>query len=168
MKSLKFSGKENWILVNPDTGEVGKPEEILEFTASDTDTSQKRSNFAILYPLKFYGLINAIGSKKMEVISYIIKNMGADNILIATSTEIAKKVQVSKNTVDRTLQALEKANLIHRRPGVIMLNPKLLNRKHRAGEYKLLLKYDNIGADNNGRQNAKSDDTPPQEPEQEI
>lgn len=169
MAKLKFSGSETWALVNTDTGELGTPEDVLEFAASLTPsppTEKKRSNFAVLYPLKFYGMVNAIGSKKMEVISYIIKHMGADNVLIATAKEIAEQTRISEITVKRTLQALAKANLIHRRPGVIMLNPQLLNRKHRAGEYKLMLKFDEIERSGNddGKRPAK-DDKPPEKQE---
>ena len=80
----------------------------------------------------------------MTVISYIVKNMSADNVLIATAKEIAEKSGVSKHTVERTLRELAQANLIHRRPGVIMLNPRLLNRKHSQGEYRLMVKYEEM------------------------
>lgn len=149
----EFVGTFEYERVDKETGEV-ESAEVVEFLRRlpdvPTNDKQKRSNFAVLYPLKFYGLINAIGSKKMEVISFIIRHMGADNVLIATAKEIAQKSGVSKHTVERTLQALANANLIHRRPGVIMLNPQLLNRKHKAGEYKLMLKFEEIGADKNG------------------
>lgn len=151
MAKLEYSGTYEWSKVDTDTGEVTSAE-VVEFLRrlpdEKPDNTQRRSNFAILYPLQFYGLINSVGNKKMEVISYIIRHMSADNVLIATSAQIAKKANVSKNTVDRTLQALEKANLIRRKPGIIMLNPQLINRKHKPGEFRLMVKYDEIGDDN--------------------
>lgn len=160
--NLEYGGTFEWSKIDLETGEVLK-DDVVEFLRrlpnEPPENKQKRSNFAVLYPLKFYGLINAVGSKKMEVIGYIIKNMGADNVLIATAKEIAEKCGASKHTVERTLQALAKANLIHRRPGVIMLNPQLLNRKHKAGEYKLMLKFEKIGADKDG---SSKDNPPPQ------
>lgn len=170
MKNIKFSGLESWQLVNTDTGEVKPPEDIIEFVdgnGGQLPVEAKRANFAILYPLKFYGLVNAVGSKKMEVISYIVKHMGADNVLIATEKEIAQNAKVGKRTVERTLKALANANLIHRRPGVIMLNPLLMNRKHRSGEYRLMLKYEDIGGNNDdGRIHDSQPDPPPQEQDQ--
>lgn len=165
---IRYDKTGDWQLINRDTGEVGTPEEIIEFAASVSGGAKnKRGNFSILYPLKFYGLIDAVGSKKMLVIEYIIKNMGADNVLIATSQEITDKIGVSKNTVDRTLQALTKANLIRRRPGIIMVNPQLINRKHRAGEIKLMLKFDSLERSDSKheRQNDSGADTPPEEQE---
>lgn len=158
----EYVGTFEYERVDKETGEV-ESAEVVEFLRrlpdEPTDKKQKRSNFAVLYPLKFYGLINSIGSKKMEVIGYIIKHMGADNVLIATAKEIAGKCGASEKTVKRTLQALAKANLIHRRPGVIMLNPQLLNRKHKAGEYKLMLKFEEIGDEKSGL----AKDNPPPE-----
>lgn len=164
---IKYDKTREWQLINTETGEVGTKEEIIEFAASvKTGAKNKRGNFSILYPLKFYGLIDAVGNKKMMVIEYIIKHMGADNVLIATSQEIADKIGVSNITVKRTLQALAKANLIRRRPGIIMVNPQLINRKHRAGEIKLMIKFDEIErSKNNGRQKDSRADTPQEEPE---
>jgi DNA-binding transcriptional regulator YhcF (GntR family) len=93
-------------------------------------------------------MIETLGNKKMIVVKYILKNMNkTENTLIITTRELAEKCGVGHNTVIDTLKLLEKANIIERRTGAIMVSPKLCNNWHASKEASMMIKYYEFGAD---------------------
>lgn len=78
----------------------------------------------------------------MQIVKYILKNMSkSDNILLITNKELVEKTKVGINTVTDTLKTLEKANIIQRRTGAIMITLKLMNNKKAKGEAIMMTKY---------------------------
>lgn len=153
----KYSGRYRYQKIDMETGEVIEQGEYDEITADapPTPPGSRRAggNFAILYLIEFYNLLAELGTKKMAVVKYILEHIGYDNMLIKTAKEIAAGSSASEITVKRTLKKLEEANLITRKPGIIMLNPKLLNRKNVAGERNIMVKYNDIKQDKEQRKN---------------
>lgn len=100
-----------------------------------------------------------IGGKKLKIVNYILDNVHlSNNMLIATTREIAKVTGTSTQTVSRTLQILEEGNIIKRRTGALMLNPELLMRGDDQKQKYLLLEFGSFEQEVNEKQeNALSD-----------
>lgn len=125
----KYLGKSKWIKIDENGELTGEIKEVDEF-----ETKVNRSGFMITYMSAIINLIDKLGTKKMQVMKYIFENMSkAENTLIITTDELAKKSKVSKPVVIETLKILEDSNLIKRRTGAIILHPRLM---HKGDEYK--------------------------------
>lgn len=135
----KFKGQSVW--VNQQTGETRVVDEFEK-------TVGRKERFMITYLAEIIELIETLGNKKMQVVKYILSNMDKNtNTLISTTRELATNSGVSHNTVLDTLKQLEEANIIHRRTGVIMVSPKLMNNKKASGEATMMIKYKEFGSD---------------------
>lgn len=135
----KFKGQSTW--VNQETGEIRVVDEFEK-------TIGRKERFMITYLAEIIELIETLGNKKMQVVKYILTHMDKNNnILITTTRELADNSGVSHNTVLDTLKQLEKANIIHRKTGVIMISPKLMNNKKASGEATMMIKYKEFGSD---------------------
>lgn len=139
-------------LVDPTTGEV------IPCSLVQQDTYGRR-NFYITYMYNIMKLFDVLGGKKYKVLEFIIDNMNYENQLIMTTREIEKKSGISKKTILETLKLLEENNLIVRKTGVVMLNPKLFNNKKDYQEQYMLIKYNQIKreSDSNQTNNDSSD-----------
>jgi predicted transcriptional regulator len=133
-------------LVDPQTGEI-IPCEII------SQDVQGRRNFYIMYMSNMMKLFDIFGGQKYKLLEFIIDNMDSEQKLVMTIKEISQKSHISRQTVIDTLRILEQNNLIVRKTGCIMLNPKLFNNKSTSGEQSLLIKYNQIKKDNNSNNN---------------
>ena len=134
----KYVGQSKWMRLDENGAPTGEIKIIDEFERR----IDGRSGFVIAYLETIITLIERLGNKKMMVVKYILKEMSkSENLLIATTREISKKAGVSQTTVIETLKTLEEANIIKRKTGVIMLNPKLLHRGNAGKERYLLTKF---------------------------
>lgn len=135
---MEYTGTEMLYKINSETGEF---EEIGQADMFFKPLGRNEP-FMITYLAEIINLIDNLGNKKMKVVKYILNNMSkSDNILLITNRELASKASVGINTVTETLKVLEKANIIQRRTGAIMISPKLLNNKKAKGEAIMMTKY---------------------------
>ncbi|WP_283690495.1 replication/maintenance protein RepL [Clostridium perfringens] len=135
---MEYTGTEILYKINNETGEF---EEIGQADMFFKPIGRNEP-FMITYLAEIINLIDNLGNKKMKVVKYILNNMSkSDNILLITNRELASKASVGINTVTETLKVLEKANIIQRRTGAIMISPKLLNNKKAKGEAIMMTKY---------------------------
>ena len=143
---FKLTGTEKW--VNQKTGEV-KTNLTAEIDASDF--KETRPNFMICVLSYILKLTDLVGNKKMQVVNYILNNMSKkgdySNTLLITQRELAKKSDVSLQTVSVTLKELEKANIIKKRTGAIMLHPDLAMVGDGGKRKGLLIQFKNFGND---------------------
>lgn len=143
-QSIKYTGTEMLYKINRETGEfeeVGQADMFYKPVA-------RTEPFMITYLAEIINLIDNLGNKKMQVVKYILRNMSkSDNILLITNRELAEKANVGINTVTDTLKTLEKANIIQRRTGAIMISPKLMNNKKAKGEAIMMTKYKQFNDD---------------------
>lgn len=72
---------------------------------------------------KFFGLM---GGKKYQIFGFLLQNRNAENQVILTTTELAEKLKMSRDTVSRTLNILRKCGAITTRTGVITVNPEAI------------------------------------------
>ena len=137
-QGMKYTGTEMLYRVDRETGEfveVGQADIFYKPIA-------RTEPFMITYLAEIINLIDNLGNKKMQVVKYILNHMSkSDNILLITNRELAEKAKVGINTVTETLKTLEKANIIQRRTGAIMISPKLMNNKKAKGEAIMMTKY---------------------------
>lgn len=154
-ESMKYTGSEMLYKLNKNTGE------FEEIGSADTFIKPIGRNepFMITYLAEIINLIDTLGNKKMQVVKYILKNMSkSENVLLITTPELAKKCNVSRQTVSDTLKLLETANIIQRRTGAIMISPKLMNNKKAKGEAIMMTKYYQFNDDEEIEINDNKDD----------
>lgn len=124
--------------VNQRTGEVIETTEILKPIG--------RQGFMITYLTTIIELLETLGNKKMQVIKYILENMDKPtNTYLTTTRELAEKAAVSHKTVIETLKLLEEKNIIQRRTGAIMINPRLIHKGNDNKEKALLTRFYDFG-----------------------
>ncbi len=137
---LTIKEQEYYQQVNPETGEV-----IGDIINADVVIKEiPRTGFSITYLSTIISLIENIGNKKMQVVKYILQNMTPQNILVETVREISKKSGCSPQTVNQTLQLLERCGIIARKSGCVMLTPKLLHKGNAQKEKYLLMKFNEM------------------------
>lgn len=130
--NVLYAGSDEWI--NSRTGEVITANQIIKKT--------NRNGFMITYLSAIINLIESLGNRKMQVVKYILDNMDkSTNTLIITNRELAKKSNVSLDTVSKTLVILKKAKIITTRTGVIMISPELVHKGNNSKEQYLLTKF---------------------------
>lgn len=128
-----YQGSDIWI--NQRTGESVEADQIVK--------KVERSGFEITYLMYFMELFDKLGGKKYKVVKYILENRNkSDNTLIITTTELAKKSKVSRQTVSDALKIMEKANLIKRRTGAIIVHGKLIHKGSFSKEKYLMQKFE--------------------------
>lgn len=134
-KKTKVIGRQE--LVNNTTGEIIECE-VVEFEDRD-------ANFEKIWLGHVLSAIEEIGTAKIKVLSWLIKNKSpADNCVIATQEKIADYCNVSRQTVNATLKALEHHEIIRKHndvKGVYMLNPNVIFKGTHNKRINVLLKY---------------------------
>lgn len=134
---MKYQGTETYIKAS--TGECVEVEQYVKYVG-------RTDPFMITYMSEILKLCDVIGNKKMVIVKYIIKEMNkSNNILNITTTELAKNTKTSRQTVSDTLKILEEADIIRRRIGSIMVNPKLINNKRASCEQKMIIEFKQYG-----------------------
>lgn len=130
--TVLHSGLSRW--QNLDTGEILEATEVIKKVG--------RTGFMITYLSAIINLIETLGNKKMQVVKYILANMEkSNNTIIITTRELADKSNTSIQTVTETLKILEKANIIKRRTGAIMVHSDLVHRGSGEKEKALITRF---------------------------
>lgn len=128
-----YEGRDVW--VNQRTGEAVEADQVVK--------KVDRTGFEITYLMYFMELFDKLGGQKYKVVRYILENRSkAENTLIITTEELAKKSKVSRQTVSDALKIMENANLIKRRTGAIMVNAQLVHRGSVGKERYLMQKFE--------------------------
>lgn len=123
----------------PITGEIQRVDVLVK--------QIPRQGFAITYLSNIIQMIDAIGSRKMSVVRYLLSHMDSNNKISETEQEIANHSGISRQTVHSTLMLLEGAGVIARKTGTIMLSPKLIHKGNAQRERYLMTKFVEIKND---------------------
>ena len=121
------------------TGEIitkGTP--IIAPTIS---TKVPRGKFEITYTAELFGIIEKLGNKKIQVLSYLLDNKDANNSLNTSIRKIAAATDSSTKTVNDTIQILKDAGLLKREGTVYMISPDLMIKGSQIREAYLMRKY---------------------------
>ncbi len=120
------------------TGEIVEANEVLK-------KAPERNGFMITYLSTIIDLLDIVGNKKLVIVKYILNNMDThNNTLLTTTRELAKATRVSTPTITETLKILEENEIISRRTGAIMLNPKLVHKGSSGKERALITRFTNF------------------------
>ena len=142
-----YQGKEGYVQIDlqalHETGEVKIISEPIVADASITKCD--RNGFEITYLAYLFDVFDQLGGQKYKVFKYIVEQKSADNTLIITNRELAKKCEVTVDTVSRTLKLLKEKGLIATRTGAIMVLPKIAHRGKAGREQFLMHKFQEFG-----------------------
>ena len=144
-----------------ETGEIiiiGDP-----IIAPEISTKAPRGKFEIVYTAELFGLLQKLGNRKIQVLSYLLENKDNQNSLNMTNTEIAKNIGVSRKTVVETMKVLEDADLLRRKGTVIMFSANFMVKGSRLREAYLMHKFEEMSEEAyDAYQNAIDVDVDPQ------
>lgn len=97
----------------------------LEFRTKDNKRTDR--NFHKIWIKDLSEVLLMIGNQKVKVFCYILDNMDFNNKIIGSIRKIAKKLELSNETVSQTIKALKVDNKIRQiQEGVYMVNPDLV------------------------------------------
>lgn len=134
-KTTRVVGSQEYL--NTTTGQ------IEEFQVVEIE--ERDANFQKIWLGHILSAIDEISNAKMKLLFFLIKEaMKLDNIIPMTTDEISQQSGVSKATVVRTLQVLEKYDIIKRKTGVVMLNPNVAFKGGYGKRMNVLVKYHNL------------------------
>ena len=150
-KNMKNEEKEN------DKKAAGEAEDKDEVKAQKSSTDK---NFYKIYFPYFSNYLGKIINKKMEVVLWLIRNMSIANELKYSYREIAKRSNISYQTVAETMQTLMKNDFIRRtNEKTIMVNPRAVFRgriDQKMGVLKVYNKLDKGAVPKNKRKGVPS------------
>ena len=100
-----------------------------------------RGKFEITYTAELFGILEKLGNKKIQVLSYLLDNKDGNNSLNMTNTQIATATGISRKTVIETVKLLAEAGLAKRQGSVIMISSNLMVKGNQVREAYLMRKY---------------------------
>lgn len=138
MKYEKISGRiiGTKQYVDCETGEVIEAVNMVKTIDSDR-------GFHKVWLYDLMDIITEIGSKKIQVVEYLLKNLNSSNNSISiTIREIAQELNISSKTANETILALIKANFLRRvRNGFYLVNPNVLIQGTNAKRQRVMVEY---------------------------
>ncbi len=140
IKKQKIVGKQNYI--NQETGEIKEMLVVNKYVEQDF-------NFHKIWLSDLLNIIEIIGTKKLKVIKHILNNMNTkDNTIYFTQRGLAKKLNLSLQTINDTIKILVESNFMKKiQTGVYQINPDIIIKGSTGKRVNLLIQYKNI--DNN-------------------
>lgn len=118
---------------------VGDPVGVEYILATAEHLSDKKYHYITLDLI--CNILDAISGEKGKVFSYILRNMGQENILREAVKEIADGTQCEINVVQDTIDFLIESGYIVETESGIMVNPKLIHKGDSTEELKIFEKY---------------------------
>ncbi|MCD9465525.1 hypothetical protein CJF25_21690 [Photobacterium phosphoreum] len=133
-KNSRVIGTQTYI--NRDTGELI---DMNVIESEDTDF-----NFEKIWFSHILQALDCLGSKKINVVTWLLENKDNKNIIIGTQRKIAESCNVSVQTVTDVMKILMKADVIKmEQQGVYMLNPDVVFKGGNKQRMNILIKYKN-------------------------
>ena len=117
-----------------DTQEI-LPVKMIEVGCGDVD-------FQKLWVAQILASIDELNSGKLKLLMYLIAESKGNNVVLATTRELAKGLGMSRTTVMNTLKILEKHQIIQRRPGVVFVSPSVAFKGPAGKRMNVLVRYD--------------------------
>lgn len=100
-----------------------------------------RDNFDIVYIMNFCNLFDMIGGKKYQILKYLLQHRNSENQIIITTTELSEELNISRDTVSKTLGILKKYGVITTKTGVIRINPQVIVHGDKRKENWIFTKF---------------------------
>jgi Fe2+ or Zn2+ uptake regulation protein len=135
MSKVKYLGVESF--TNNLTGEQVQ----MGVVSKDLDILDKKGWRRVIMS-DLMEVIEKVGNKKIEVLSYLIDNMDGKNQINTTYRQISKDTQIAIETIRQTFIALKEANLIKKIGGLYVLNVEIISSYGNSTNNKYLaIKY---------------------------
>ncbi len=133
-KKSRVVGTQTYI--NQSTGE------LIDMKVIESENTD--FNFEKIWLSHILQALDCLGSKKINVVSWLLKNKDRGNLIIATQRKIAESCNVSLQTVTDVMRILMKADVIKmEQQGVYMLNPNVVFKGKNQQRMNVLIRYKN-------------------------
>ncbi len=110
-------------------------------------------NFEKFWISQIMFAIDEFGSKKLQILMHLLKTRDkGNNTVIKTVREIAAETGISKETVNATLQILERNGIIKRKIGVIFISPDVIFKGGHNKRMNVLIQYRDVTQDEQEQQ----------------
>ena len=135
-KRMKVIGTETYI--NQASGEIEEMQ-VIQFTDRDF-------NFHKIWLQYFINSIELIGNQKLKVAFYVIDNLDEHNRFIGTLRKVADQLNISLDTVRKTMTALQEADFLRKiQAGVYQVNPDIIFKGSQKDRLNVLTVYQKEG-----------------------
>lgn len=135
-KRMKVIGTETYI--NQASGEIEEMQ-VIQFTDRDF-------NFHKIWLQYFINSIKLIGNQKLKVAFYVIDNLDEHNRFIGTLRKVADQLNISLDTVRKTMTALQEADFLRKvQAGVYQVNPDIIFKGSQKDRLNVLTVYQKEG-----------------------
>lgn len=123
-------------MINRETGEV-ENQTVIE-TEEDSDYNWEKA-----WLINLFLAFQELGSKRVDVAMWLLKNKNSDNQIVYTQREIAEKTKISIKTVNQTFKLLVGCDAIRRKngKGIAMWNPDIVARGGTKKRSKLVIEF---------------------------
>lgn len=122
--------------INQQTGELQEMQVI--------NIEERDANFHKIWLGHMVQTLDMLGNKKIKVLNYILQNLTEENLFIMTQRQLAKKLEISLDTVISTMRILQETaflNLIQ--SGVYRVSPNAIFKGGKSNRLNVLYKYIN-------------------------
>lgn len=103
-----------------------------------------KGSFEILRVKPFCEILDRLNVPMLKVMSFLIREKNTENCVDISVNEIAESVGVSKGTVIRSIDKMEKAGLVVQGFRKYMINPSIIHKGNRTREGYLYLRYEEM------------------------
>ena len=103
-----------------------------------------KGQFEIIYTQNLFGILEKLGNKKIQVLSFLLDKKDGSNQINMTNTEIANELGVARKTVIETIKVLSDADLLRRKGTVIMLSANFMVKGNQIREAYLMQKFEEM------------------------
>lgn len=142
-RKVKVIGTETYI--KQDTGEIAEMQVIK--------IEERDANFHKLWLGHILQSIDLIGNQKTKLAFWILDNLDSENKITMTYRQMAKKSNMSYQTVYRTMNALIESNFLTKiNAGAYRVNPDVLFKGGKENRLNVLLQYRNEKSEDGRRQ----------------
>ncbi len=103
-------------------------------------------NFNKFFPNEFVGVLTSLGSKRADILAFILKSRRrSDNFFVGSYDVIAKNTNTSIHTVSDTINILLNTNFMRRiAESTYMINPAIIVYGGQANEMMLNKEYADV------------------------
>jgi predicted transcriptional regulator len=90
-------------------------------------------------------ILGLIGTKKVEVLKYLLGNLiNEENLIVVSYKEIEEELGISSRTIAQTFKILQEANFLNQiKKGIWRVNPSFLIKGKSQKRQNIMIKYVN-------------------------
>lgn len=138
-------------LIDQETGELVETTEI--------ESKAKDINFHKIFIAHIIEALDSIGNQKIKLLTFLLAHKNNENQIIMTQRDMAKKSEISLQTVSSTLKLLIQHDfIIKQSASVYLINPNMLFKGSGQKRMSILLTYTETQTDQKIKETKVSED----------